>query len=404
MTYSGNVKRDAPTPSTAASTPSPAWPVKKDAGSKAKPSRPEDERPGSGPPGPSGARPSNLPRRPHTTHSQTRPLGDSGSMSKSSNLGSTMGSTLASTRSDGKLKSSTTKQGTKDLQGIANMTNEARQTIVQGEGGVVTKGPRIAHLLTMDSSAMVKQLKKVSKSHSKKEASNAARAAIDAKCSPEVQSAFRSQPQERCGCASIQAVWSACDTFWEFDTAHSGAITREAYINLMRECATVNTLRMLRRARLELRFRRSAAPVLLEDFLLMIWPKATVEDRTRMMRWAELRECFDIVQHNFGATDQDLDRLFRLLSFRSNGGQVQVVASELGRARLLPREVIVTFARERHPKEVCFNYEDFKSIVWPKLKERWMSSDTIRKQKTLMEEKDTLRVRIQRQTEADHAG
>lgn len=27
-----------------------------------------------------------------------------------------------------------------------------------------------------------------------------------------------------------------------------------------------------------------------QDFLLMIWPKATVEDRTRMMRWAELRE------------------------------------------------------------------------------------------------------------------
>ena len=26
----------------------------------------------------------------------------------------------------------------------------------------------------------------------------------------------------------FQAVWSACDTFWEFDTAHTGAITREA--------------------------------------------------------------------------------------------------------------------------------------------------------------------------------
>ncbi|CAL1170563.1 unnamed protein product [Cladocopium goreaui] len=114
--------------------------------------------------------------------------------------------------------------------------------------------------------------------------------AIDAKCSPEVRRAFRALPVERCGCATIQAVWSACDTFWEFDTAHSGAITREGYINLMRECATVNTLRMLRRARLEFRFRRSAAPVLLEDFLLMIWPKATSEDRARMMRWAELRE------------------------------------------------------------------------------------------------------------------
>eukprot|EP00913_Durusdinium_trenchii_P000980 g904.t1 len=51
--------------------------------------------------------------------------------------------------------------------------------------------------------------------------------AIEAKCSPEVRRAFRALPLERCGCATIQAVWAACDTFWEFDAAHTGAITRE---------------------------------------------------------------------------------------------------------------------------------------------------------------------------------
>lgn len=326
--------------------------------------------------------------------SQTRNLGDTGtSLSRSSNMGSTLGRSSEGPASP--LRSAATKRFSKELQMQAT-PNQGWPTSQLGQGEAGAGGlfkSRMTQLLTMDSSAMAKQLKKTKSQEKKERASKASNAkslearsmAIDAKCSPE-------------------AVWSACDTFWEFDTAHSGAITREGYINLMRECATVNTLRMLRRARLEFRFRRSAAPVLLEDFLLMIWPKATSEDRARMMRWAELRECFDIVKHNFGATDQDLERLYRLLSFRSKGGQVQVVASELGRARLLPKEVITTFARERHPKEVCFDYEDFKTIVWPKLKERWVSSDTIRKQKTLMEEKDSLRVRIQRQTEADHPG
>jgi len=345
--------------------------------------------------------------------SQTRNLGDTGtSLSRSSNMGSTLGRSSEGPASP--LRSAATKRFSKELQMQAT-PNQGWPTSQLGQGEAGAGGlfkSRMTQLLTMDGSAMAKQLKKTKSQEKKERASKASNAkslearsmAIDAKCSPEVRRAFRALPVERCGCATIQAVWSACDTFWEFDTAHSGAITREGYINLMRECATVNTLRMLRRARLEFRFRRSAAPVLLEDFLLMIWPKATSEDRARMMRWAELRECFDIVKHNFGATDQDLERLYRLLSFRSKGGQVQVVASELGRARLLPKEVITTFARERHPKEVCFDYEDFKTIVWPKLKERWVSSDTIRKQKTLMEEKDSLRVRIQRQTEADHPG
>lgn len=262
-------------------------------------------------------------------------------------------------------------------------------------------GGDMSKLLDLDHQAISAKLKKQASRRSNR--SEQSKSAIEAKCSPEVRRAFRALPLERCGCATIQAVWAACDTFWEFDAAHTGAITREGYINLMRDCASVNTLRMLRRARLELRFRRSAAPVMLEDFLLMIWPKATPEDRRKMMRWAELRECYDVVRHNFGASDQDLDRLYRLLSCREEGGQVHVMAHELRRAQLLPHEAIAQFAKERHPKEVFFDYEDFKSIVWPKLKERWVSSETIRKQKTLAEEKHPLQVRI-RQNDSDHAG
>eukprot|EP00913_Durusdinium_trenchii_P000979 g903.t1 len=122
----------------------------------------------------------------------------------------------------------------------------------------------------------------------------------------------------------------------------------------------------------------------------------------RRHAWS-LRQCYDVVRHNFGASDQDLDRLYRLLSCREEGGQVHVMAHELRRAQLLPHEAIAQFAKERHPKEVFFDYEDFKSIVWPKLKERWVSSETIRKQKTLAEEKHPLQVRI-RQNDSDHAG
>ncbi|CAE7438169.1 unnamed protein product [Symbiodinium microadriaticum] len=114
---------------------------------------------------------------------------------------------------------------------------------------------------------------------------------IEAKCSPDVRRAFRSKPVEKCSCATITAVWSACDTFWEIDTTHSGAITRQVYMDFLRYiCPSVNTLRMLRRARLECRFRSSAVPVRLEDFLAMVWPTATIEDRAKMLRWAELRE------------------------------------------------------------------------------------------------------------------
>ncbi|CAJ1436549.1 unnamed protein product [Effrenium voratum] len=357
-----------------------------------------------------GPRPSAIqPRRPHTTQSQSRSLGDTNT---SNMLGSTMNSNLGSTMGSMGEAQPSPRKSASPANGRGGVRKSSAQQGPYGRGGARSTGGRDAgyfkqrmKLLLKGAGGPIARALGAQGRQSQAGAelpSLAARAeAIEAKCSPEVREAFRCKPPERCGCATIQAVWSACDTFWEFDHAHSGAITREAYINLMRECATVNTLRMLRRARLEFRFRRSAAPVHLEEFLLMLWPKAMEEDRLRMMRWAELRECFDIVSHNFGASDQDLEKLFRLLGSRSNEGKV--VASDLSRSSVLPGDVVAGFAKERHPKEVLFDSEEFKSIVWPKLKERWMNQETMKKQKTV-EEKEPLRVRIQRQTESDHAG
>ncbi|CAE7159439.1 unnamed protein product, partial [Symbiodinium pilosum] len=405
---------DAPTPSTAASTPGPGgvWTSRKgDVGIKGK-SRDEIERPGTSPPGARAA--VQLPKRPNSMQTHARSLGDSGAMSS---FGSTLGSTWG--KSD---VTPSPRGGATERQ--ASKQDPSKPTVLPGglggtaqrlsQTGTTTAGGRNLDFLTKKIGSVIGSPGKLAGPKQKGSnsggrttqgelpASLALRAQnIEAKCSPDVRRAFRSKPVERCSCATITAVWSACDTFWEFDSAHSGEITREAYIDLMRECATVNTLRMLRRARLEFRFRRSAAPVTLEDFLAMVWPKATVEDRAKMLRWAELRECYDMIRHNFTATDQDLDKLFKLLSTRKPGEPPKVIASELSRSRVLARDVVIGFAKERHPKEVLFDFEEFKSIAWPKLKERWMTQDSFKKQKTV-EEKDTpLRVRITRQNDSD---
>eukprot|EP00439_Symbiodinium_sp_Y106_P016280 s1076_g2.t1 len=139
-------------------------------------------------------------------------------------------------------------------------------------------------------------------------------------------------------------------------------------------------------------------------------------------------QCYDIISHRFTATDQDLEKLFTLLCgpAMKPGEPPKVLASELGRSRILPRDVVLGFAKEplgfcsrtttnempftanssasgkpdltketskraRTPvdRTVAFDYEEFKSIAWPKLKERWMTKDSFNKQKAV-EDGDSL--------------
>lgn len=396
---------DAPTPSTAASTPGPGvvWSSRKgDVGIKGRP-RDEFDRPGTVPPGARAA--VQLPKRPHSMQSHSRSLGESGTVSNfGSTLGSTFGKSDVAASPRGPLERQISKQDPPKsmaqggLSGTAQLSQSGTSTATGANfvpwtkalGSVIASPGKLASPKTKAS-----KLAGRPGMQDKLPANLALRAQnIEAKCSPDVRRAFRSKPVEKCSCATITAVWSACDTFWEIDTTHSGAITRQVYMDFLRYiCPSVNTLRMLRRARLECRFRSSAVPVRLEDFLAMVWPTATIEDRAKMLRWAELRECYDIISHRFSATDQDLEKLFTLLCGppMKPGEPQKVLASELSRSRILPRDVVVGFAKERHLKEVAFDYEEFKSIAWPKLKERWMSKDSFNKQKAVEEKEQPLR-------------
>jgi len=140
---------------------------------------------------------------------------------------------------------------------------------------------------------------------------------------------------------------------------------------------------MLRRARLEYRFRCSAQPVTLEEFFYLIWPEATKEDRVLMDRWAELRKARHILTfREFKGTDpEEMKAIFELLSSRKPGQEGKLYASEIIRAHVLPEPSVLEFTKGENPSRFCFDFEEFKSVVWPELKQKWVTRDTIRKMK-----------------------
>jgi hypothetical protein len=182
----------------------------------------------------------------------------------------------------------------------------------------------------------------------------------------------------------MHSVWTACDTFWEFDQDHTGTMSRKEYIDLLGESPTVNRLRMLRRARLEHQFRSSAKPVTLEKFLGLIWPQATEEDQKKMARWAQLREAHDILNSsNFRGADSDMRRIFELLRVRNpgdTGPEEVVVASEMLRALIISEEFMLSIAKDKPLNEFTIDTEaEFKEHVWPHMKQRWVTRETILK-------------------------
>jgi len=135
---------------------------------------------------------------------------------------------------------------------------------------------------------------------------------------------------------------------------------------------------MLRRSNLETRFRRSAQPVGLQEFLEMIWPGLKDEDMKIMHRWAQLREAFSVLTNpNFGAMDSELRRIFDLLV--APKGQDMLPLGELVRARVIPKDEVLRLASSPHGAVDLFhrvNFEDFKMLTQPYLKTTYVSPET----------------------------
>merc|ERR1712037_177309 len=119
---------------------------------------------------------------------------------------------------------------------------------------------------------------------------------------------------------------------------------------------------MLRRARLETRFRASARPVTLEEFMLRIWPAANEKDLALMRRWAQLREAWSLLNGgNFRGYEIELKRVFEKLDEKGEGS---VQAREIVRAQILSKEDVQRLTRSRDMKQ-WLDMETFRAYLGP---------------------------------------
>jgi len=184
---------------------------------------------------------------------------------------------------------------------------------------------------------------------------------------------------ERCSRCTIDAVWTACDVFWEFDRNHSGGIQRREYMKCLAEPASVLRLRLLRRAKLEDRFRASARPVTLAEWLTLIWPQATPRDVALMNRWSQLREAWSIFNNNnFRGLESDLRRVFEFLD---GNGEGKVRLSDLARAQILPAEEMRRIAKTHDLASMWMDLDTFRNQMWPELKTKFLRAETIARMK-----------------------
>lgn len=220
---------------------------------------------------------------------------------------------------------------------------------------------------------------------------------------------------ERCSRCTREAVWTACDVFWTFDPdwfmwananpeqgrvqvsqmEHPKEITRDGYIASLSVAPTVDRLRMLRRSGLEQRFRKSAHPVGLQEFLRMIWPAAQEQhkiptmrgaqrrkederDMQLMERWAKLREAWSIVHNkNFRSTDNEMNRIYNLCA---ENGEDEVPIGEFVRAQLLRADDGQKLFRTPDLYH-RLNKESDKSVLQNHFKVTYVTLDTQRKMK-----------------------
>mmetsp|Transcript_28253 Transcript_28253/g.65586 ORF Transcript_28253/g.65586 Transcript_28253/m.65586 type:complete len:451 (-) Transcript_28253:57-1409(-) len=179
---------------------------------------------------------------------------------------------------------------------------------------------------------------------------------------------------EKCVACSREAVWAACDTFWKFDPALTGEISRGDFIKGVAERPTVEKLRFMRRARLEARLRCSASPVCLQEFLQLIWPAAGGEDLKLMLRWAQLREAYTLLRlRSFRGDEQELRRVWDLLDPHRRG---EVPAGEMVRAGILSEPDVASILQKaqfsrHHDLFTIIPQEAYRQFFAPVIKQTY---------------------------------
>jgi hypothetical protein len=185
---------------------------------------------------------------------------------------------------------------------------------------------------------------------------------------------------------------------------------------------------MLRKSALEVRFRASAQPVKLQDWIHMLWPFSTDEELELMMRWAALRQAWSILHipqerrrdrdldnrvvtygelcrllrdqgyteaqlrerwHTsmpvdsvtFRCHDDDTNQIYNLVDPKDSSGEVCL--GEFVRAQIISEEEVSKLFRTRD-LHTPISRETYRNIVHPYLKTTYVTHET--KNKMRLEE------------------
>lgn len=141
---------------------------------------------------------------------------------------------------------------------------------------------------------------------------------------------------------------------------------------------TVNKLKILKRSRLDHRFRESTQDVDLPEFLRMLWPLATEEDMVKMVRWAQLREAQAVLRDGkFRGEVAELKKIFDLLDENGDG---LLSVNELRRASILNTKEIQTLMRTQR-LDAKMSFHDFCIYAQTHLKAMYVSAATAQQMK-----------------------
>jgi len=110
---------------------------------------------------------------------------------------------------------------------------------------------------------------------------------------------------------SKEETWKVYDVFFDINESQSGSATRAEYLAYIGKTPTVLGLRVQRRARLGDRFRESASPVSVVEFMRLFWRSLNDEDVATMSEYARLRQAYQtLLKPGFKACDAEMDRIF----------------------------------------------------------------------------------------------
>eukprot|EP00746_Dinoflagellata_sp_MGD_P125179 gnl/MRDRNA2_/MRDRNA2_59894_c0_seq1.p1 gnl/MRDRNA2_/MRDRNA2_59894_c0~~gnl/MRDRNA2_/MRDRNA2_59894_c0_seq1.p1 ORF type:complete len:344 (+),score=55.56 gnl/MRDRNA2_/MRDRNA2_59894_c0_seq1:96-1127(+) len=172
---------------------------------------------------------------------------------------------------------------------------------------------------------------------------------------------------ERCQCCDIDEFWRVYESFCLMDKQGLGSVRRCDFWEAFTDHVTKDMQCTIARAKLQQRFRATAADLTFEELIERMWPAATESDHKMMNHWARLRDASMIISSpSFRGSRQNMKQVFDLLDAE---GSEMLSLSELVRARILTKEELKKLLQDFHEmfggrKDIqALSFSEFKVIT-----------------------------------------